>query len=599
VQRDVWGVSKRWFAPATTTCRASAGGCDVAEQCTGTNAACPPDTLVSAGTVCRASVGECDVAEACSGTNAECPVDAFKNGGAACADDNNPCTTDTCSGTSGACLHPAGNAGAVCRASAGTCDVAETCDGTSTACPTDAFAPSTTVCRSAVGACDTAETCSGASASCPADVFVTAGTICRAAAGDCDIAAACSGASASCPNNGVKKNGTTCSDGDSCTTGDACSGGVCLAGTPTCDKINVLQSVFQVISSPRMTFTQFSGDRAAATPGDPVVYTGVINNIGGALHIGNDVTLQNQGTSPFTITNFKMMIEVYSQAQSAWVPFGGVSYDVNYNNTLDPSLALFNFSEYLPFGPTNTTVGPHPVVGAVVGVGGSITWSSSLDGTLTPEQVHQLYNATGTSQIRVVTTFDTPAAPSPSKSATQDISTRLAGVTGAARNVRINMSYQTITPGNYVLGPSPTPLDAGQSVTITGTIVSPLIAQKGANETDAQYIARLRNDVFYGYFIGTAANADSVGGASSPQFYPPNSWGLALNIPILSVTKTGPATAGLGQALNYVVTVSNEGKSEAGGLSITDTVDGNIVAAPVSVPRIVDPVTGRLGTTLS
>jgi hypothetical protein len=57
------------FAPTSTVCRPAAGACDVAENCTGVDAECPPDRFASAGEVCRAStsVEACDPAERCTG----------------------------------------------------------------------------------------------------------------------------------------------------------------------------------------------------------------------------------------------------------------------------------------------------------------------------------------------------------------------------------------------------------------------------------------------------------------------------------------------------------------------------------------------------
>src|SRR5205809_427355 len=135
-------------AKSTGVCRPAAGVCDVAESCDGVSADCPADAFASA-TQCRASAGECDVAELCPGNGPDCPADAKQPTGTACTDDGNPCTTDTCDGTNDACQHPAGNAGAVCRASAGVCDVAESCTGTDAACPADAKSPAGTECRAA------------------------------------------------------------------------------------------------------------------------------------------------------------------------------------------------------------------------------------------------------------------------------------------------------------------------------------------------------------------------------------------------------------------------------------------------------------------
>jgi thrombospondin type 3 repeat protein len=188
-------------ASASTVCRASAGVCDAAENCTGTTTDCPADTFASASTVCRASAGACDAAESCTGTSAACPTDTFASASTVCRASAGVCdAAERCTGTSAAC--PADtfvSASTVCRASAGVCDAAERCTGTSAACPIDVFASTSTVCRGSAGVCDTPETCTGSSGSCPPDVVAGAGTPCRASAGACDAAESCDGTSASCP----------------------------------------------------------------------------------------------------------------------------------------------------------------------------------------------------------------------------------------------------------------------------------------------------------------------------------------------------------------------------------------------------------------
>jgi hypothetical protein len=109
----------------------------VAESCTGTDPACPPDTFQPSTVTCRPSVGVCDVTENCSGSAAACPPDAKST--------------------------------AVCRPATGLCDVAERCDGVSNGCPADALAPAGTVCRPSTPTCDVAETCTGTSPACPPD----------------------------------------------------------------------------------------------------------------------------------------------------------------------------------------------------------------------------------------------------------------------------------------------------------------------------------------------------------------------------------------------------------------------------------------------
>ncbi|MFN2374958.1 MAG: hypothetical protein ABR538_00350, partial [Candidatus Binatia bacterium] len=174
------------FEASTTTCRTSAGVCDVAETCTGNAAACPADAFQPSSVTCRGDAGICDVAEVCPGNSAACPADAFASDGSSCGSPMaNACTAaDSCDGN-GQCQTNHEPDGTVCRAAAGSCDTEETCvDG---ACPADSVLGTNTVCRASAGSCDVAENCDGVSPACPADAVEDTDTVCRSSAGVCDV----------------------------------------------------------------------------------------------------------------------------------------------------------------------------------------------------------------------------------------------------------------------------------------------------------------------------------------------------------------------------------------------------------------------------
>ena len=247
-----------------TSCRSSAGPCDVAEACNGSSLNCPSDAFAPTSTVCRSAADVCDLAENCPGNAAACPADAKKFNGTACTDDNNPCTTDLCNGTSNACQHAAGNAGTQCRIAAGDCDLAATCTGSSATCPANPFKPSSTVCRDIAGECDVAEHCTGSSANCPTDIKKSsgtactddnnvcttdtcngtsalcqhpagnAGTQCRTATADCDLPATCTGSSTTCPANPFKPSSAVCRGvGGQCDVAENCTGSSAVCPTDT------------------------------------------------------------------------------------------------------------------------------------------------------------------------------------------------------------------------------------------------------------------------------------------------------------------------------------------------------------------------------
>jgi hypothetical protein len=227
------GVSDTCQHPAGnagTTCRPSAGACDVVETCTGSSTVCPTDAFEPSSVVCRPASGVCDLGESCTGSGPACPPDLLESAGTVCRPSAGVCDVqETCDGASTTCPPDAFQASStVCRAAADVCDVAESCTGSSAPCPTDAFAPSSQVCRAAAGVCDVTESCTGTGAACPADAVEPSTTECRASTDVCDPAENCDGTNKTCPIDLELPDGTSCSDGSTCTASDICVAGMCV-----------------------------------------------------------------------------------------------------------------------------------------------------------------------------------------------------------------------------------------------------------------------------------------------------------------------------------------------------------------------------------
>src|SRR5206468_516295 len=178
--------------------------CDGTDSCNGAGVCV--DGYLTATTTCRPSAGQCDVAESCTGSSGSCPPNGFQPSTTACVGTSNggACDgTDSCDGA-GNCVDGYLTATTTCRPAAGACDVAESCTGTSGACPANGFQPSTTACvgTSNGGACDGTDSCDGAGTC--VDGYLTATTTCRPSAGPCDVAESCTGTSGACPANGFQ-----------------------------------------------------------------------------------------------------------------------------------------------------------------------------------------------------------------------------------------------------------------------------------------------------------------------------------------------------------------------------------------------------------
>ena len=277
------------FTPgnAGTTCRDSAGQCDVADTCDGSHSSADggcADVKASAGTACGdSSSGACDNADTCNASGV-CQSNHVADGGS-CGDAGTECTnqdtclagachdngfkpstttctgtsnggvcdgTDHCSGTANTCVDEYKPSTFTCRADGGACDVAETCTGSSGACPADGFEANSVTCtgNSNGGVCDGTDHCSGTANTC-LDVYKASDVVCRADAGQCDVAENCTGSSGTCPTDGFAANTVGCtgtSQGGACDGADHCAGGInscvdvflpsttiCRADTGGCD----------------------------------------------------------------------------------------------------------------------------------------------------------------------------------------------------------------------------------------------------------------------------------------------------------------------------------------------------------------------------
>ncbi|MCX6709604.1 MAG: hypothetical protein NTV63_01450, partial [Candidatus Woesearchaeota archaeon] len=264
--------------PTTYVCRASAGVCDKMENCDGSSATCPTDTFQSHTTICKAAAGVCDVAEACTGSSAACPSDTFAPSTTRCRLSVGACDVDDyCSGSSATCSADLKST-AVCRPSFGSCDVAENCDGINNACPTDAFVQAQVECRAVAGVCDVAEACTGSSANCPADAVQPNTYVCRASAGVCDKVENCDGSSATCPADTFKLAHTDCGTCQECDGNGQCNvmpTDDTECGTIDCDGLDVTCRNYYDITTSRC---KSLGACKSPNSGDCTVFTNAILN---------------------------------------------------------------------------------------------------------------------------------------------------------------------------------------------------------------------------------------------------------------------------------------------------------------------------------
>ena len=158
------------FTPADTVCRPSAGGCDVAEVCSGSSGACPPDN----NPICTPTPVPTNTPDRCAGVT--------------CAALNQCHLVGTCDPATGQCLSPPAPSGTECN-DGNPCTQTDACDGNGSCVGTDPVV------------CAPLDQCH--------------------LAGECDPTSGCS--------NPVALDGTACDAGNACPQPDTCQLGTCIA----------------------------------------------------------------------------------------------------------------------------------------------------------------------------------------------------------------------------------------------------------------------------------------------------------------------------------------------------------------------------------
>ena len=587
------------------TCTA-ADACHVAGMCDPATGACsappaPPGTSCSDGDACNGAE-TCNGAGLCvSGTPVVCHAldvchdvgqcnpstgicsNPAKAAGSSCSDGNACNGLEKCDGF-GVC-----QAGTIVTCAApDACHIAGTCNPSTGAC-SNPPAPAGTSCSDG-NACNGAETCDGSGA-CKSGAPV----VC-AASDQCHGPGLCDSATGLCSNPTVP-DGTGCSDGNDCTTGDVCQGGSCVGGPSNCASLVITETPGGTSAVAQLGAT-LAADAAAAVPGDPVTFTAQVTNTGTQLGLGfAQFNVKNTGSAPFVVKGYQQTLEYFSISQAKWIPFAKMAFDADGNPVpiTDPTLISLQFGFVQPFFGDNVTYGPGSgVAGTSIAPGGDGNWLFTLPTIVPADVIKIIFDPAESSDIRAAISFDVPAGP-PSPPGVADLENAFPGVTGDVNDVAAQLHF----PAPDTLDPTGTPmvstetgaLAPGASRAFTVQLPAPAMAPRDPSDTDSHYLAVLAADQLNGYSTYVVATAHA------PTIDPPGANGplhLGLQLPIVTPTKSGPATSNAGLTQGYTVSLANSGAAAAGPFSIVDSVDGAPVAGTtVNAPNVAAGTAGQ------
>ncbi|MGB0889721.1 MAG: hypothetical protein ACPGWS_05500, partial [Solirubrobacterales bacterium] len=353
------------------------------------------------------------------------------------------------------------------------------------------------------------------------------------------------------------------------------------------------ETIESVSLRPEFEF-ELDDDLETAVPGDDLGTEATIRNTGANLDLTGNIEVAGlEGEA--SVSSLMAYVEYRSADTGEWLPLGGQieslgGHTPEFVPPITSGLALTT-APVASDGVTNAS--PETAIGTVLEPGSTARWAFDGRAALTPAQISLLADPAQTSGVRFVYRAelkyldeDCPDPQVAGEPVVAALATDVQSLSGTLFDVRINATLpddraltfdSQNTPGLAEVAP-------GEEIAVDLTNVIPPIAGRGAEESSAEYLARLTSE--NGRTLSTLAtiNAQIESAAgSSPTLTPIDPLTRQTDaiqfVPVVQIAKSGPELANAGSSAVYDIELSNSGGATA-ALSVEDRVDG--VEQPVS-----------------
>jgi RHS repeat-associated protein/uncharacterized repeat protein (TIGR01451 family) len=351
---------------------------------------------------------------------------------------------------------------------------------------------------------------------------------------------------------------------------------------------------------PSVQFTPALGlalavDKASAIPGDTLTYTATLTDTGATLTLAGNLMVSNTSSATTTVASYWDELAT-SLNSSTWTPFAGTgASQPGYTPAVAPPITGGMSLTVVPVAASGVTypAGPDLVLGTTIGAGSTALWHYTESIPLTPSQVGLLLNPTQVKRLRGSLHVEVnPPNPNVTQPAvmsldfTQEFLGASPAPTGAISGATVSIQPpQGAAPLQFSASTTPglASIAPGASVTVSGTSTVQAVAAKAANESDSIYLQRLA--ATEGSTLTASATASGTGWSGpvgSPSPAPTAS--TTEHLPIVSIAKSGPPTAGAGTTASYPLSLTNSGGAPANGLSISDSLPNGAAGTVSGLP---------------
>jgi RHS repeat-associated protein len=356
--------------------------------------------------------------------------------------------------------------------------------------------------------------------------------------------------------------------------------------------INLTKSVTGTTVTPHLSLSSLQVSAPTAVPGDTLTYTTTLVNDATVLGLTGSFTAANGQDAAATVAGWWDDVEYKPAGSNTWVVLGGFAAPASgYTFTVAPPsrVGLTVTTVGAPAGGVTYPQSGDGIVGSTMAPGATGTWSYSAKLQLTPAQVATLSSSSTEGGIRNVVHFEVTPRTSGGQPFTYrtEFTDPLLTTSAAATNAKVTFTPNYTSPGTVtsatVAGLAS--IAPGASVQVAAAFTVPAVAPKGASETDSAYLARLQGAE--GSALTTSVSASATGSTGPVTAAAPQPATSTEVLPIVTIAKSGPATAQAGSPQTYQLSLDNAGGAAAQSLALADsTPDGNsgtISGAPATL----------------
>ncbi len=338
-----------------------------------------------------------------------------------------------------------------------------------------------------------------------------------------------------------------------------------------------------------------SGDHATAIPTDTIVYMATVSNTGSTMTFAGDFFASATGSSTATVKSY--WDDVYTSLDgSNWTPLAGAAGTApGYVPAVGPPAASglnLALTSVAATGVTYSSAGD-PIFGTTVASHATAHWHYTATAILTATQAASLFDPTKVKRLRSSFHLEvSPANPNVTQPAivSLDFTNQFYGSNNSASLTNVNVAIQppqgaAALQFNSTNTPTFRSLASGASVSVSGSYSVPAPPGKTSTQSDASYFSVL--NALEGLSLKATASASATAGTGNVNAVGPPLITTVLHLPIVSISKSGPANVTAGTTETNPLTLNNGGGAAASSLAVVDTVpsgpNGTVAGVPLTL----------------